>query len=72
MTKIAIVTGGSGGIGRCTAAELHRAGCKVYEFSRHEKPQRGVTHITADMTDEAQVRAAVQEVLDRRAASIFW
>ena len=65
MAKIAIVTGGSGGIGRCTAAELHRAGCKVYEFSRHEKPQRGVTHITADMTDEAQVRAAVQEVLNR-------
>ena len=65
MAKIAIVTGGSGGIGRCTAAELHRAGCKVYEFSRREKPQRGVTHITADMTDENQVRAAVQEVLDR-------
>ena len=65
MNKVAIVTGGSGGIGRCTAAELHRAGCIVYEFSRHEKPQRGVRHITADMTDEGQVKAAVEEVLRR-------
>ena len=65
MNKIAIITGGSGGIGRCTAAELKKAGCTVYEFSRHEKPQEGVAHITADMTDEAQVKAAVEEVLRR-------
>ena len=65
MAKIAIVTGGSGGIGRCTAAALRKAGCTVYEFSRHEKPAEGVTHLTADMTDEGQVRAAVEEVLRR-------
>ena len=65
MGKIAIVTGGSGGIGRCTAAALYRAGCTVYEFSRREKEAEGVTHLTADMTDEAQVRAAVDEVLRR-------
>ena len=65
MAKIAIVTGGSGGIGRCTAAALRRAGCTVYEFSRHEKPADGITHLTADMTDESQVRAAVEEVLRR-------
>ena len=65
MAKVAIVTGGSGGIGRCTAAELHRAGCTVYEFSRREKPQEGVVHLSADMTDEAQVHAAVEEVLRR-------
>ena len=65
MKKIAIVTGGSGGIGRCTAAALHQAGCTVYEFSRREKPQEGIVHLTADMTDEAQVRAAVEEVLRR-------
>ena len=65
MAKVAIVTGGSGGIGRCTAAELRKAGCTVYEFSRREKPQEGVVHLSADMTDEAQVRAAVEEVLRR-------
>ena len=65
MNKVAIVTGGSGGIGRCTAAELSKAGCRVYEFSRREKPQEGVIHLSADMTDEKQVRAAVEEVLRR-------
>lgn len=65
MNKIAIVTGGSGGIGRCTAAALRERGCTVYEFSRREKPAEGIIHITADVTDEAQVRAAVNEVLSR-------
>lgn len=65
MNKIAIVTGGSGGIGRCTAAALQRTGCTVYELSRREKPAEGIVHLTADVTDEAQVRAAVDEVLRR-------
>ncbi|MBR5095474.1 MAG: SDR family NAD(P)-dependent oxidoreductase [Oscillospiraceae bacterium] len=65
MARVAIVTGGSGGIGRCTAAALKKAGCTVYEFSRKEKPQEGIVHLTADMTDEAQVRAAVAEVVQR-------
>lgn len=65
MEKVAIVTGGSGGIGRCTAAHLRKAGCRVYELSRRENPAEGVIHLTADMTDERQVRAAVEEVLRR-------
>ena len=65
MNQVAIVTGGSGGIGRCTAQELRKAGCTVYEFSRRENLARGVVHLTADITDEEQVRAAVAEVLRR-------
>ena len=65
MKPSAIVTGGSGGIGRCTAAALYRNGCTVYEFSRREKPQEGVIHLTADITDEEQVKAAVAEVVRR-------
>ena len=69
-SRIAIVTGGSGGIGRCTAMALARAGCRVYEFSRREKaPTPGVEHLTADMTDEASVQAAVAEV-ERREGRI--
>lgn len=65
MNKIVIVTGGRGGIGRCTAKSLKKAGCTVYEFSRSGKTEDGIIHITADMTGEAQVRAAVDEVLSR-------
>lgn len=65
MNRIAVVTGGSGGIGRCTAAALRDAGCTVYELSRRAIKAEGVNHITADVTDEAQVRAAVQEITER-------
>lgn len=58
----AIVTGGSSGIGRACAAELAKAGCRVYELSRHEKPLDGVSHRTADVTDEAAMCAAVADI----------
>lgn len=64
MNKVAIVTGGSGGIGRCTALNLLAAGCEVYEFSRHGETRDGIAHIDCDMTDDAKVRAAVAKVLD--------
>ena len=68
--EIAIVTGGSGGIGPCTVMSLAKAGCKVYELSRHAKEGTpGVEHLTADMTDEASVQAAVAEV-ERREGRI--
>ena len=45
--EIAIVTGGSGGIGRCTAMSLAKAGCKVYELSRHARENTpGVEHLS--------------------------
>lgn len=63
--KIAVVTGGSGGIGRCTAAALRDAGCTVYELSRREVNAEGIYHITADVTDEIQVRTAVKQIADK-------
>jgi NAD(P)-dependent dehydrogenase (short-subunit alcohol dehydrogenase family) len=66
MSKVAIVTGGSSGIGLCAALCLRDAGCTVYELSRREpEALPGVTHIKADVTDKAQVSAAVQQVLDQ-------
>lgn len=61
--KIAIVTGGSSGIGRFAAASLRNKGCKVYEFSRRDIPNPGVIHITADVTDEEQLQKAVGQVI---------
>ena len=48
--KTALVTGGSSGIGRSTAAALKNAGFAVYEFS-------------LDVTDENAVQKAVGEIL---------
>ena len=62
MSVIAIVTGGSSGIGRETALALAAKGCTVYEFSRHDAAVPGVTHVDCDVSDEARFAAAVAEV----------
>jgi NAD(P)-dependent dehydrogenase (short-subunit alcohol dehydrogenase family) len=64
MGKIAIVSGGSSGIGRCAAEYLASHGCTVYEFSRRGQDSGAVKHVTADVTDEASVNAAVERVLE--------
>ena len=63
-TNVAIVTGGSSGIGRETAKALRDRGCTVYEFSRHDALTEGVKHVQCDVSDEAQFAAAVQQVTD--------
>ena len=61
--KTALVTGGSSGIGRCTAAALKNAGFAVYEFSRRDVPQDGIKHISVDVTDENAVQKAVEKII---------
>jgi len=60
---IAVVTGGSSGIGLCTAKALSAAGCRVYEISRRDFSCEGMTHLSADVTDEDAVQDAVDQVL---------
>ena len=50
--RVAIVTGGSSGIGRCTVTALAQSGCVVYELSRRDIPLKGVKHLNTDVTDE--------------------
>lgn len=66
MQKTAVVTGGSSGIGRETVKLLAEKGYKVYELSRSGSGGNGATHITADMTDEASVRAAFSAISEQR------
>lgn len=61
--KTAIVTGGSGGIGRAAAQALAAAGCDVYEISRRAIPAPRVGHLEADVTDEDAVQRAVAQVI---------
>ena len=63
MNKVVMITGGSSGIGLCTAAALRDRGCKVYELSRRDSEVTGITHIKCDVTDEAQIAAAVGQVM---------
>ena len=58
MSKVAIVTGGTSGIGLAAVTALRAKGCTVYALSRHGD-------VLCDVSDEASVRAAVQTVLDR-------
>jgi len=64
MQKVAIVTGGSSGIGLATANSLKEKGCIVYEFSRHEGTSE-INHISCDVTNEENVISAVDEVFNK-------
>ena len=63
-TKVAIVTGGSSGIGLEAAKALSAAGVKVYEFSRREASLPGIIHMSVDVTDEETVNAAVAKIFE--------
>ena len=63
--KVAIVTGGTSGIGLCTAAALSGKGCKVYTFSRRDFSDPRFTHMRVDVTDPVSVEAAVETVFKK-------
>ena len=65
MRKVAIVTGGSSGIGFYTAKSLFEKGVVVYELSRRDCVESGVIHIKADVTKESDVILAVKTVFEK-------
>jgi len=56
--RVALVTGGSRGIGRVIAQQLQAAGHRVATTSRSGDAPPGVLGIACDITDPAQVEAA--------------
>lgn len=64
MGKVAVVTGASSGIGRCTAIALRDMGCKVYDLSRRDIPIDNVKHIKTDITVKDDVTSAIKEIID--------
>lgn len=68
--SVCLVTGGSSGLGRATAAELLRRGARVAALDR-VTPEAFAGHestsvcLQADVTDEESVRDALARVVDR-------
>ena len=56
--RVAIVTGGTSGIGLAAVNALRARGCRVYALSRHGD-------VPCDVSDEASARAAVKQILDK-------
>jgi 3-oxoacyl-[acyl-carrier protein] reductase len=72
--RVAIVTGGAGGIGRAIAARLQRDGLRVALWDLDARaareaaaalPDGSAIGVHVDVTDEASVAAALQITLDR-------
>ncbi|MBR6118976.1 MAG: SDR family oxidoreductase [Oscillospiraceae bacterium] len=63
--SVAVVTGGSSGIGLAAARALRDRGLRVYVLSRRPFTEKGLHHICADVSDERQCVEAVQSVLHR-------
>ena len=63
MSKIALVTGSSSGIGEAVCRRLCEAEYRVYGLSRRGTAPEGCVPIKADVSDENSVRAAVDSVI---------
>ena len=64
--KVVIVTGAAAGIGRATAERFAAEGCRVASWDiRKEEPTPDGLFREVDVTDAAQVEAAVEEVMAR-------
>lgn len=67
-TKVALVTGGSSGIGEVTARQLRDAGFTVYAAARRTDrmaglEEAGIHTVALDVTDEASAVRAVEKVV---------
>lgn len=63
MNKTLLISGGSSGIGLATVQLFAERGWNVIELSRHGEDREHVQHIDCDVTDEQDVRQAVQKAL---------
>src|SRR5215207_5740381 len=68
VRPVALVTGGSSGIGKATSLALVEAGFEVVGTSRNASrvtPRNGVTFLDLDVTSDESVATVVQQVIER-------
>lgn len=68
MTKVAIITGASSGMGKSTARELHKQGITVYGVARRTAKMKdledaGMNVLPLDLTDDESIKNCVNKVL---------
>lgn len=63
MSKVALVTGASAGVGAATATLLTQKGWTVYGISRRGTSPEGTTGVSADVTQPDTLEKAVQRIL---------
>ena len=57
--RVALVTGGSSGIGAAVARRLHAEGARVASLDLHETAPEGVLALTGDVAESADIEEAV-------------
>lgn len=65
MNRVCVITGGTSGIGLCTAQAMANQGYTVYELSRRAQGIPGFHHLVADVTDAQSLSEAVQTILQK-------
>ncbi|MCL2695934.1 MAG: SDR family NAD(P)-dependent oxidoreductase [Clostridiales bacterium] len=63
MSKVVVITGGSSGIGLAATEAFAQAGWRVAEISRNGQDRAGVSHFTADISNESEVQASFAQIL---------
>jgi len=64
--KVALIAGGTGGLGSALAAELRSRGCIVVTVSR--TPNTDPNHIAADLRSPESATAVIDEVITKHGA----
>ena len=70
-TRVALVTGGSSGIGEQTALGLREAGFEVYAVARRvdrmaSLAAKGITVFGMDVTDDASMVSGIERIIAER------